>query len=252
MNRTVAVLLALTLFLTGCAHPASTPAASSAPESAAFDAPSAPPEPEVPETGSGTDGASSKAETSAPAAVADVDVLPSGIRDLTYAEALADPDFGGCVPRELVEGFAVREAHRGADSLFISFEQAVGNADYRELVLSASRAEPGDGERTVDVEAVESYDVHLYEIPWADSVPEEYMETFDHPLFRAEDLSPQVLARRVYDHRELGDEHVAADFSVLCKGGVTIRVMARNIDALALFDLLQSLPAVTAGQEAAG
>lgn len=78
------------------------------------------------------------------------------------------------------------------------------------------------------------------------------METFDHPLFRAEDLSPQVLARRVYDHRELGDEHVAADFSVLCKGGVTIRVMARNIDALALFDLLQSLPAVTAGQDAAG
>ena len=163
MNRTVAVLLALTLFLTGCAHPASTPAASSAPESAAFGAPSAPPEPEAPEAGSGTDGASSKAETSAPAAVADVDVLPSGIRDLTYAEALADPDFGGCVPRELVEGFAVREAHRGADSLFISFEQAVGNADYRELVLSASRAEPGDGERTVDVDAVESYDVHLYD-----------------------------------------------------------------------------------------
>ena len=237
MNRTVAVLLALTLFLTGCAHPASTPAASSAPESAAFGAPSAPPEPEAPEAGSGT---------------ADVDVLPSGIRDLTYAEALADPDFGGCVPRELVEGFAVREAHRGADSLFISFEQAVGNADYRELVLSASRAEPGDGERTVDVDAVESYDVHLYESPWADSVPEKYMETFDHPLFRAEDLSPQVLARRVYDHRELGDEHVAADFSVLCKDGVTIRVMARNIDALALFDLLQSLPAVTAGQDAAG
>ena len=225
MNRTVAVLLALTLFLTGCAHPASTPAASSAPESAAFGAPSAPPEPEAPE---------------------------AGIRGLTYAEALADPDFGGCFPRELVEGFAVREAHRGADSLFISFEQAVGNADYRELVLSASRAEPGDGERTVDIDAVESYDVHLYEIPWADSVPEKYMETFDHPLFRAEDLSPQVLARRVYDHRELGDEHVAADFSVLCKDGVTIRVMARNIDALALFDLLQSLPAVTAGQDAAG
>lgn len=45
---------------------------------------------------------------------------------------------------------------------------------------------------------------------------------------------------------------MAADFSVLCKDGVTIRVMARNIDALALFDLLQSLPAVTAGQDAAG
>ena len=58
--------------------------------------------------------------------------------------------------------------------------------------------------------------------------------------------------RQVYDHRELGDEHVAADFSVLCKDGVTIRVMARNIDALALFDLLQSRPAVTAGLDAAG
>ncbi|WP_308755176.1 hypothetical protein [uncultured Anaerotruncus sp.] len=252
MNRTIAVLLALSLFLTSCVAPAHAPAASSAPESAVSAASSTPPEPKAPETASETDGAAPAREASAPPAEADRDFLPSGVRDLTYAEALGDPDFGGCVPQELAEGVAMREASRGVDFLFISFEQAVGSAEYRELVLSISRAEPGDEGRAVDIGAVESYDVHLYEIPWADSVPAEYRETFDHPLFFAEDLSPQVLARRVYDHREPGDEHVAADFSVLCEGGLTVRVMARNIDALALFGLLESLPAVNAGREADG
>lgn len=179
-----------------------------------------------------------------PAAV-DSDLRPAGIQTLTYAEALADPSFGGFIPQELPEGFSMREAHRDGDFLFISFEQPVGNTDYRELVLSTARAEPDDAKRTVDADAVESYDVHLYEIPWADSVPGEYLDTFDHPLFRAEDLSPQVIARRVYDHRETGDEHVAADFEVLSGDGKTVlRVMARNIDAAALFGLLESLPAL--------
>ena len=51
----------------------------------------------------------------------------------------------------------------------------------------------------VDPDQPESYDERLYEIPWCDSVPEEYRETVDCPAFRAEDMSPDIVEARCHE-----------------------------------------------------
>ncbi len=41
-----------------------------------------------------------------------------------------------------------------------------------------------------------AYDLRLYEIPWAETVPEAYQETIGHPVFRAEDMSLAIVEAR--------------------------------------------------------
>ena len=56
--------------------------------------------------------------------------------------------------------------------------------------------------RVTAVEDRENYDMGLYPIPLADSVPEELWEIVGHPIFRAEELTLEAVQRRVISGTE--------------------------------------------------
>ena len=75
----------------------------------------------------------------------------------------------------------------------------------------------------VDADAPETYDLRLYPVPRADSVPEEYRETVGNPVFRAEEMSREVVEARAYAPNELGDTNsLRIHFSVLHPDGTLV------------------------------
>lgn len=141
---------------------------------------------------------------------------------LTEEQARQVEVLGAYVPNA-PKGYAFQEArlYQEGNESSLSISWAKGMDSIR---MSMSIV---DGEETavVDVSRPECYDQRLYEIPYCNSVPEEYRETVDHPVFAAEDLSLDVVKSRVLNRGvDLGDTDTPrGDFYVLYPGGVQVR-----------------------------
>lgn len=82
---------------------------------------------------------------------------------------------------------------------------------------------------TVDIARAETYDVRLYEIPYGETVPEEYREVFQDPVFAMEDLSLEVIRSRVVSYQDRGDTATPrGNFRVLYPEGVLVRFNGRG------------------------
>lgn len=146
--------------------------------------------------------------------------------ELTEAQARADADLGSYIPASIPEGYAFESAScmpekaeanlsicwtRGMDSIFLHLEK------------------PAELPETVAVDRKEMYDEHLYEVPYAETVPEEYRESFDNPVFAEEDLSLEVIQSRMKSYDDAGDTDTPrGDFSVLYQDGVLARFTGRG------------------------
>ncbi|MCM1568729.1 MAG: hypothetical protein NC081_04700 [Roseburia sp.] len=144
---------------------------------------------------------------------------------LVLEEARAVEFLGGYVPEQVPEGYIFENAilhydsdlqenislsvcwTKGLDDIFLSIR--------RVDVDSVFAAHTGQL-RMADVEEPETYDVSLYEIPYAETVPEEYREVFDHPVFLAADLTPELIQSRMKIIVDAGDtETPSGRFGVL-------------------------------------
>ncbi len=94
---------------------------------------------------------------------------------MTLAEALNDPDFGAYVPDGSPEGFVFESGRRilnqRQDYLRITWSSGL-----KYVTWTVRRMEQDDAARIVDVAARETYDLSLYPIPRAESVPRELKE----------------------------------------------------------------------------
>ncbi len=124
-------------------------------------------------------------------------------QELTWQEALAVEILGDYLPADLPEGFEFETASsifsETGQTLHVSW---VNGRDEINLFISAAEA---DEIVFVDIQTPEAYDVRLYDVPYADSVPEEYRDSFEHPVFRSGDLSLEVIAARMDDYDDAGD-----------------------------------------------
>lgn len=92
----------------------------------------------------------------------------------------------------------------------------------------------------VDVDRPETYDVRRYPVPRADSVPEEYRETVDHPVFRAEDMSRDLVAARAYTAEDAGDTGgVRMSFSVLHPDNTLVQYDTKGLSVEELWALVE-------------
>ena len=92
----------------------------------------------------------------------------------------------------------------------------------------------------VDVNRPETYDVRLYPVPRADSVPEVYRETVDNPVFRAEDMSRELLDARAYTVEDAGDSGgVRMSFSVLHPDNTLVQYDAKGLGPEELWELVE-------------
>lgn len=169
-------------------------------------------------------------------------VLPEFRYDrLTLEQARRDPDFGSFVPGTPPQGFAfssaIRYLDQSSDQLLVSFQ-----AGMRYVELSIARKSPNIQARIVDVLEPETYDLGLYPIPRADSVPEELRDKVTRPVFLWQDISIDVLRARAYRAQEAGDDSSGyrMEFSIL-KGEIVLDCKVKGSTPEAVLEMLQSI-----------
>ena len=168
-------------------------------------------------------------------------------RDVTFAtleQAREEAEFALYLPVEEPEGYS---AYTGNKEFFGRLRYQEGQQN--ELFVRWSRGYdtvevdvnlpeggfPGSRE-PVDINVPESYDTRLYEIPWCDSVPEEYRADFYRVTFRAEDLSlDTVMAREV--PQDTGG--VSFHFNVLHSNGVLVSYSCDGMTVQQVWELVE-------------
>lgn len=143
--------------------------------------------------------------------------------ELSEEEARNTEILGAYLPKNLPARYTFENA-RGSDSgITVTWTRGMDS-----IMISVSLVE-SENTVTVDIAKPETYDVHLYEIPYGETVPKEYWQVFNDPLFAAEDLSLEVVRSRMKSVRDAGDTDTPrGDFSVLYPDGVVLRFNGRG------------------------
>lgn len=93
----------------------------------------------------------------------------------------------------------------------------------------------------VDPAKPETYDVSLYEIPYADTVPREYFEIFDHPVFKESDFSLEMVEARMKSISDAGDTDTPrGNFAVLYDSGILVEFSGRG-SAEEIWEMFESV-----------
>lgn len=147
---------------------------------------------------------------------------------ISEEEARATDILGAYLPTALPAGYTVESARReqnsdaGAAAKYVSLS-VTWTKGMDSIFLTVKKVEPS---RIVfaDLSKPECYNVHLYDIPYGETVPKEYWETFDNPVFRAEDLSLELIEMRMKSVADSGDTDTPrGDFSVLYDNDILVK-----------------------------
>ena len=173
-------------------------------------------------------------------------IVPEKIPELmeqvftTLSEARTEPDFGRYLPFDLPAGFDEATIYRFKfqDSNFLSALWSKGLDDLNWVVSPYTEE---DAHRLTSVQNKENYDLSLYPIPRADSVPDELREVVDNPIFEAEELTLDAVYSRAYKVNDAGDmDGWRMRFSVKY-GDVIVSVSTKGVDPEWLYHQLVSL-----------
>lgn len=163
--------------------------------------------------------------------------LPQSSREVTQEEAYAAEPCGGYLPLSLPEGYIYENGILNEESgmLFVTWTKGM---DY--ISLTVSREE--SSVLLTDISRPELYDVNLYEIPYGDTVPREYLQTFNDPVFWQEDLTLELVQMRMKTVADSGDTDTPrGNFSILCEGGMLVRFNGCGTPQ-SIYDMLVSIP----------
>lgn len=144
-------------------------------------------------------------------------------KEISWEEAGNTVVFGSYLPENLPRGYAFENAWSSDEGLTVSWTRGMDH-----IMISVSAVVPEDVV-TADPEKPETYDERLYEIPYAETVPKEYHEVFQDPVFAAEDLSLEVVSSRMKSVKDAGDTNTPRGmFSVLYPEGILVRFNGRG------------------------
>lgn len=166
-------------------------------------------------------------------------VIPELREDyLTLKEAYADTDFGEYLPTTLPSDFVFESALR-----FINQENNYLNVNWTQgmdyIECTVSYLNENDKNRITSVTDTQNYDLSLYPIPHADSVPEELSEIVDNPIFYIEDLTLDVVKARSYKVDDSGDsDGYRMNFSVLYDNNILVDIRVKGATPEDIFEAL--------------
>lgn len=164
--------------------------------------------------------------------------LPYEGEEITLQEARSVAVFGEYVPDYVPSGYVLESVYRekngeSGDTESISLCWTHGMDSIFWTISMADAASIS----VVDISKPETYDVHLYEIPYADTVPQEYRQSFDNPVFAEADFSLDLVKSRMKVVSDVGDTDTPrGDFSVLYENGVLVRFNGRG-DAESIYQM---------------
>lgn len=163
--------------------------------------------------------------------------------ELTAEEALADETFGAYFLREAPQGFALAEPVRRWRDAREDFLRGTWWKGCDELVWHVTRFSPDTAGRIVSVGDRENYDLSLYPIPRAESVPRDRWEVVNDPIFRADELTAEAVWARAYlAENDTGDSNGwRTHFSVLYGDDAVVEVWSKGVDPDWIFAQLAAL-----------
>jgi hypothetical protein len=160
--------------------------------------------------------------------------------ELGMNEAYADLDFGAYLPKDLPSGFtfenAIRVINQEQNSLSALWIKGMGDIHWR-----ISPFEEDDKARLTSVADTKNYELSLYPIPRADSVPRQLREVVDNPIFRIEDLSLEVVQARAYEVSDAGDESGPRMHFGVLYGDTLVEISVKGAAPEAIFEMLQQI-----------
>ncbi len=163
-------------------------------------------------------------------------------RTLTLTEARQDERFGAYLPAAAPRGFTEESVRRWRDQWGEGLS-ALWTRGYDELSWQIRDFTEADEQRLTTVEETENYDLSLYPIPRADSVPEALREIVDDPVFDAAELTEEAVRARAYRVEDSGDsDGWRMAFSVRY-GDTLITVRAKGLEPDWVFQQLTALRA---------
>ena len=149
--------------------------------------------------------------------------------NLSHEEALALEPFGSYFLSTSPHGFAEESIRHYKDS-FNAYLSGLWSRGCNELSWRISAFTEEDKRCLTHAEETKRYNLSLYPIPRADSVPEELQEVVDNPIFYAEELTPELIWARAYKTGEQGDSNGwRMSFSVLYEDMV-VTVRSKGVD----------------------
>jgi len=146
-------------------------------------------------------------------------------------QARQEEEFAPYLPAENMPGYGefygrLSWQEGGYHDLFVRWSRG-----YDDVEVAVCRC-PEKEYSTVDVDAPEQYDVRRYDIPWSESVPEEYRDTVYAPVFRAEDMSFSVVQARTLYRNDTGEGRKASiRLGVLHPDGTVVRYTCKGLTA---------------------
>ena len=150
-------------------------------------------------------------------------------KQLSHSKAVEDADYGAYMLREVPGGFAEESIRRYKDqkSDYLSGLWIHGYDELRWKVYPFSEADAG---RLTGVADTENYDLSMYPIPRASSVPEELREIVDNPIFVADELTMEAVWARAYKTGEVGDSSGWRMAFSVRYGDIIVEVRTKGVD----------------------
>ena len=161
-------------------------------------------------------------------------------RTLTQEEAYRDEDFGPWMLHEIPDGFTEESIRRYKDQNSNDLS-GLWTKGYDELSWRICFSDEEAHARVTSAADTKNYDLSLYPIPRADSVPEELRTIVNDPIFLAEELTLEMVMSRAYKTDEAGDSNGwRMNFGVKY-GDVIVEVRAKGVDPEWIYQQLSDL-----------
>lgn len=171
--------------------------------------------------------------------------------NITLQAAKEMERIGGYVPEKLPAGYQFESARgsspansyldmslcwcKGMDDIRLHITEFYAVAKMPKDVYEAFQKRIADPART------ETYDVSLYEIPYGDTVPREYLEIFDHPVFKESDFSLEMVKARMKTIPDAGDTDTPrGNFAVWYDSGILVEFSGRG-SAEEIWEMFESI-----------
>jgi hypothetical protein len=157
---------------------------------------------------------------------------------LTLQQAQQDIHFGAYLPAHIPEGLRFESARRVLttrdDSLFAMWHSPPPGLN--SISWTVAKPVQDDFNRLVSAADRHKYDTALYSIPWFSSVPHQYNEYFQNPVFA--EISLDIIQARTFRQGRSGAESwQTASFSFLVGDGI-VTIFANGLTAEQIWEML--------------
>ena len=161
-------------------------------------------------------------------------------KKLKLNEAQNDSLFGEYMLQTIPEGFSEESIRRYKDQTQ-DYLAGLWTNGLAELSWFISEYKETDSGRLTNIADTENYDLSLYPIPRAESVPEELREIVNCPIFSAAELTLDAVYKRAYKVDDAGDIDGWRMMFAVRYGDVVIELRTKGVEPEWVFQQLMNI-----------